>query len=194
MSTFSGILIGLLAGGAVVIAGKSRSKKEIDRLKQEEQNLRNELERERKKTSCNSNSDSIPITETIEDYCPADIAFKENLDKFAPLLKGVSRQEITNQQEWTEIIVSINNEELTDLWMAANKRPELWMTYLQTFGLQIDLVDSFEAAAYHAELYDDLSHEDLIIGQKYKVVSSCWIYTDENNEKSVICKGTVSKL
>lgn len=189
MSTLSGIVIGLLAGGAIAAVGRSRSKKEIDRLKRREK-VYSEYATHQDEKFCKTSQHNTEV----ENYAPADIAFKENLKKFASLLKGVSKQEITNRQEWTEAIVSVNNEELTDLWMAANKRPELWMTYLQTFGLQIDLVDSFEAAAYHAELYDDLSHEDLKIGQKYKVVSSCWIYTDENNEKSVVCKGTVSKL
>lgn len=194
MSTLGGILIGLAAGGAFAIAGHSKSKKEIDKLKRDEKNLRDELERERRKTSSNPKPDSTPKTDTEKEYVPAEIAFKENLEKFAYLLKGVSKQEITNRQDWTETIITINNEELTDLWMTANKRPDLWMTYLQTFGLQIDLVDSFEATSYHTELYEDASGKVLEMGQMYKVVSSCWIYTDDNNEKSVVCKGLVSKL
>lgn len=188
MSTLSGIVIGLLAGGAIAAVGRSRSKKEIDRLKRREKvysEYATHQDEKFRKTTQHNNED--------ENYVPADIAFKENLNKFAPLLKGVSKQEIANRQEWTEAIVSINNEELTKLWKAANKRPDLWVTYLQTFGLQMDWVDIFEASEYHKEMYDDESGSELQIGKNYKVISACWIFTDDDNMKSVASKGVASK-
>mgnify|MGYP006916145885 CR=1 FL=1 len=187
MSTIGGIVIGVVVGGVVAIAYRSKSKKEIDKLRQEAENLRNELQHER--TRKDTQNDNKPK----KDYAPADIAFKDNLKTFTPLLKGVSKKEITNRTKWTEAIISVNNEELTDLWKASNKRPELWITYLQTFGLQMDWVDSFVAMEYHTELYDVDSNEKIEVGQKYKVISSCWLYTDDNNEKSVVCKGVVKK-
>lgn len=190
MSTFGGILIGGAIGTVAVFASRSKSKKEIDNLKKKEQELQAELERVKKQaqnaaqTTSNSN----------KQYVPADIAFKENLDLFIPLLDGVTKQEISNRAKWTEIIVSINNDDLTELWRAANNRPDLWVTYLQTFGLQMDWVDTFEAAGYHKEMYDDKSGIELQVGKNYKVLSACWILTDENNLKSVAKKGIVSQI
>lgn len=167
MNAFGGFIIGLLAGGVATIT--------IEAI-------------------CKYKNDGQPLQGSQKPYVPAEIVVRENLGLISPLLKGVSKKGIINNQDWTEAIISINNDELTDIWKASNNRPELWMTYLQTFGFQIDYVDTFEAAPHHSELYDDMSGEDLAIGQMYKVMSYCWIYTDDNNEKSVACKGLVSKL
>lgn len=140
---------------------------------------------------------SIPKKENIEEslskeWIPAEISFTDNLNKFKPLLRGVYRNVIANKEDWTFLIVSINNDELTSMWRAAINRPDLWVTYLQTFGLQIDLLDSFEALEEYKEMYDTEDGTPLQIGKTYKVVSNCWIYTDENNQKSVALKGIVS--
>ena len=50
------------------------------------------------------------------EFIPAEIVFSENIDKFKPLLKGVSKNQITNKEDWTSLIVSINNDELTSMW------------------------------------------------------------------------------
>ena len=107
-------------------------------------------------------------------------------------MRGVSKGQITNKRDWTTLIVSINNDDLTSMWKAASNRPDLWMTYLQTFGLQIDLLDSFEALEEYREMYDTSDRTPLQIGKVYKVVHNCWIYTDEDNQKSVALKGIVS--
>lgn len=190
MSTFGGILIGGAIGAVAVFASRSKSKKEIDNLKKKEQELQAELERVKKQAQNAAQTTSNSNTQ----YVPADIAFKENMDLFIPLLDGVTKHEISNRAKWTEIIVSINNDELTELWRAANNRPDLWVTYLQTFGLQMDWVDTFEAAEYHKEMYDDKAGIELQIGKNYKVLSACWILTDENNLKSVAKKGVVSQI
>lgn len=122
---------------------------------------------------------------------PAEFAVEKNLTKIAPLLRGVSRESITNSEEWTSLVISINNDDLTQLWKECVKRPELWVTYLQTFKLQMEWVDSFEGLDGYKEKYSMENGDDIVIGKKYRVVSPCWIYTDKNNQKSVILKGIV---
>lgn len=124
-------------------------------------------------------------------WMPAEIVFADNIDRFKPLLRGVSNKDIINKKDWTSLVVSINNDELTSMWESAINKPELWITYLQTFGLQIDLLDSFEALEEYKEMYETSDGTPLQIGATYKVVSNCWIYTDENNQKSVALKGVV---
>ena len=124
-------------------------------------------------------------------WVPAEIVFADNIDRFKPLLSGVSNSAIINKKDWTSLVVSINNDELTSMWESAINKPELWITYLQTFGLQIDLLDSFEALEEYKEMYETSDGTPLQIGATYKVVSNCWIYTDENNQKSVALKGVV---
>ena len=180
MSTFSGILIGLTAGGLLAAVCRSKRKKRSDKC-----GVTEELEKKKNKKSSHGND---------ENYIPADIAFKENLNRFVILLDGVSKNEIRNKAQWTDVIISTNNNDLIELWRAANNRPDLWVTYLQTFGLQMDWVDTFEAAEYHKEMYDDKTGLELQIGKNYKVLSACWILTDENNLKSVAKKGVVSQI
>lgn len=122
---------------------------------------------------------------------PAEFAVEKNLTKIAPLLRGVSRESITNSEDWTSLVISINNDDLTQLWKECVKRPELWVTYLQTFKLQMEWVDSFEGLDGYKEKYSMENGDEIVVGKKYRVVSPCWIYTDKNNQKSVILKGIV---
>ena len=154
--------------------------------------IANKMIKNVKKEKNNTDDSNISIKE--KEWIPADIAFQENLEKFKPLLRGVSKTKISNKEEWTSLIVSINNDDLIAMWKAAINRPDLWMTYLQTFGLQIDLLDSFEALEEYKEMYDTSDGTPLQMGKIYKVVSTCWIYTDENNYKSVALKGVVSLI
>lgn len=122
---------------------------------------------------------------------PAEVAIEKNLNKIAPLLRGVTRERITNDNDWTSLIVSINNDDLIELWKKSVKRPELWVTYLQTFNIQMDWVDSFVGLEEYKELYENEDGNEIEVGIKYSVVAPCWIHTDANNQKSVILKGIV---
>lgn len=122
---------------------------------------------------------------------PAEVAIEKNLSKIAPLLRGVTRECITNDNDWTSLIVSINNDDLIELWKKSVKRPELWVTYLQTFNIQMDWVDSFVGLEEYKELYENEDGNEIEVGIKYSVVAPCWIHTDANNQKSVILKGIV---
>lgn len=122
---------------------------------------------------------------------PAEVAIEKNLNKIAPLLRGVTRERITNDNDWTSLIVSIHNDDLIELWTKSVKRPELWVTYLQTFNIQMDWVDSFVGLEEYKELYENEDGSEIEVGIKYSVVAPCWIHTDANNQKSVILKGIV---
>lgn len=146
-------------------------------------------------------SDTVPNPEPKYDpqpksddkWVPASVAFKDNIARIKPLLHGVGTDGISNAEQWKEVIVSINNEDLTDMWKTAISRPGLWLTYLQTFGLQRDLTAEFTCLPEYSEMYDDATSKQLINGEKYIVVSPCWIYTNSDNNQEVAVKGFVKK-
>lgn len=129
-----------------------------------------------------------------ERFVPAEIAFADNKERFIPLLSGVSSNGISNTDKWTATIVGLNNKELIEMWKAAAHNPNLWITYLQTFGYQADLVDEFDATEHHKEMYQTESGEPITTGQHYKVLNPCWIFTDEDNNKEVAKIGIVKTL
>lgn len=126
-------------------------------------------------------------------WTPAEIAVKDNLKKIIPLLDGVSQDGISNMDKWKEIIVSINNEDLTDMWKSAINRPNLWITYLQTFGLQRDLTAEFTCISEYRDMYSTEDDSELQDKKTYKVITPCWIYTDNDNNKEVVLKGVVKE-
>lgn len=127
----------------------------------------------------------------VKKWEPAEIAFERNLQKIVPLLRGVTKDGISNIEDWNSVVISIDNDELTDMWKTGANRPEMWVTYLQTFGLQVDWVEAFECIEEHKEMYYTNENESPEVGVKYVVTSPCWIYTNESNQKSVILKGIV---
>lgn len=126
-------------------------------------------------------------------WTPAEIAVQENLDLIKPLLRGVTKTDIANKGQWSSVITSIDNEDLSDMWQDAQKQPGLWYTYLQTFGLQCDLVSEFTCLPDYMERYSTDDGQPLECNNVYVVESPCWIYTDSENNKSVALKGIVTK-
>ena len=177
------IALGIAGIGAIAL---------IVRKKEERKKEEGEILNVSTTNDTSSTEDVVIDISSPKEWIPAEIAFVDNLDKFKPLLRGVSKGHITNKKDWTSLVVSINNDELTSMWESAINKPELWITYLQTFGLQIDLLDPFEAFEEYKEMYETSDRTPLQIGKVYKVVHNCWIYTDENNQKSVALKGIVS--
>lgn len=124
---------------------------------------------------------------------PAEIAVFKHLEQIKPLLHGVTKTQISNKELWTDVIVSINNEELTEMWGSAINRPGLWITYLQSFGIQSDFTSEFTCLPEYQDMY--INKEGVMInGNKYRVISPCWIYTDSDNIKHIIQKGIVTTL
>lgn len=128
-----------------------------------------------------------------KEWEPAIVAVRKNLDKIFPLLRGVSTSKIDNSQDWSELIVSINNEDLNEMWQDAISRPTLWLTYLQSFGIQKDLTSEFKYISEYDELYSCQNGVKMQVGQTYTVVSPCWIYTDAEKGKIVALKGIVTE-
>lgn len=150
-----------------------------------------------KNTDKSKKSSNRPLLQdkpkAVKKWEPAEIAFERNLEKIVPLLRGVAKDRISNIADWNSVIIGINNDELTDMWKTGAHRPEMWVTYLQTFGLQVDWVESFECIEEHKEMYSTIENESPEVGKKYVVTSPCWIYTNESNQKSVILKGVVKQ-
>lgn len=143
-------------------------------------------DRQKKKLS---NQEDRPKEE--RPYVAPDKAFWDNKSKLFPLLRGVSCDGITNKDEWTAIIREIRNEELSHMWNAGMQNHNLWITYLQSFGVQMDIITEFEGMEGFNEMYDTVDGKSIEIGKEYVVVSPCWIFTDTSNVKSVALRGVV---
>lgn len=118
-------------------------------------------------------------------------AFVENVKKFVPnlntLLDGTY-----NSSQWTEIIVDINNDELTNLWKRANKKSDNVLRIFGMWGLKPEYCTSFVATDKDKEMYETLNGEAVIKGYKYVVKSPCWILTDDTqSKKTIVLKGIV---
>ncbi|GEM_PF-6909466 len=124
----------------------------------------------------------------------AEMAFKRNMEEIIPLLRGVHSECIANKEQWCFVINKIANMELASLWDAGSKRPALWITCLQSFGLQADLIEVFEGVKGYEEMYDVEDGSALEKEKKYRVIFPCWLYTDEKNSKSVALKGVVKTI
>lgn len=119
-------------------------------------------------------------------------AFVENVKKFVPnlntLLDGTY-----NSSQWTEIIVDINNDELTNLWKRANKKSDNVLRIFGMWGLKPEYCTSFVATEKDKEMYETLNGEAVIKGYKYVVKSPCWILTDDTqSKKTIVLKGIVT--
>lgn len=186
MGTLGGFLLGVaVTVGAAAVYHKTKSRNAP------QNSVAKQTTPTQTSTQTTSTTNSNKVSGVTEPYYPAETAFVENKDKFVPLLSGVSKNGITNKDKWTEEIVGLNNRELIDMWKAAANNPPLWVTYLQSFGFQTDFVEEFDAVESHTEMYETQNGESVVLGKHYKVVCSCWIYTDEDNNKEVAKKGIV---
>lgn len=140
--------------------------------------------------SVDSPSDQSPKAEKI--WEPAIVAVRKNLSNIFSLLGGVSASKIDNMEEWKNLLISIHNDELIDMWRDVIKQPNLWITYLQTFGIQQDLTLEFTYLPEYEEMYSCID-EDFKAGYIYTVISPCWIYTDQDNNQTVALRGKVTK-
>lgn len=123
---------------------------------------------------------------------PAIVAVREHLDEIFPLLRGVSFTKIDNMEDWKNLLISIHNDDLIEMWKDVIARPNLWITYLQTFGIQQDLTSEFTYVPEYDEMYSCIG-DDFNTGDTYSVISPCWIYTDAENHQTVALKGKVKK-
>ncbi len=121
-------------------------------------------------------------------------AFIENIEKLMPFVKGVTEIAI-DKAGLTDAIISINDEDLTALWKQMINRPELWVNQMAAWGVAPDACKGFTAMEKHKALYSSKDGKELQLGQKYKVLSACWLHTTTENNgntvKKVVKKGIV---
>lgn len=121
-------------------------------------------------------------------------AFIENIDKLMPFVNGITEIAI-DKSGLTDAIISINDEDLTALWKQMINRSELWVNQMAAWGVAPDARKGFTAMEKHKELYITKDSKELQLGQRYNVLSACWIYTttDSNGTttKKVVKKGIV---
>lgn len=124
---------------------------------------------------------------------PAQQAFLENLPCFVPLLNGLINETTSKEMwgNWSDLIVTINNNELTALWQKAVVKPAVWLRILASWGLSYDPCVEFTGIKGREELYDDVNGQPIEIGKKYKVITPVWILTTSEGKKQVIKKGCV---
>lgn len=139
--------------------------------------------------SIDSSSDKSKNKEAWE---PAIVAVRRNLTAIFALLGGVSVSRIDNMEEWKNLLISIHNDDLIDMWRDVITRPNLWITYLQTFGIQQDLTSEFTYLPEYVEMYSCIG-EEFKVGEVYTVISPCWIYTNADNNQSVALRGKAIK-
>lgn len=121
-------------------------------------------------------------------------AFIGNIEKLMPYVDGVA--EITiDKSGLTDAIISINDDDLTALWKQMINRTELWVNQMAAWGVAPDARKGFAAMEKHKELYTTKDDKELQLGQRYNVLSACWLYTttDSNGttRKKVVKKGIV---
>lgn len=125
-------------------------------------------------------------------------AFIDNINNFAPILDSLNN-ETFSKQEWTERIISVNDENLTTLWREYAKEQNLQIKLKQllaSWQLRCDTCKSFTCTtADNIAAYALPNGDQISMGVKYKVVSPCWVLTleDENGQcsKKVVNKGVV---
>lgn len=124
--------------------------------------------------------------------------FLLNIDKFAPILPSLNNDSF-DCKLWTEVIVTVNDFHLTELWkkyVSATEVKERWKRLLASWQIKSDNCKSFTCLREDNILSYTLPNGDtLVMGEKYKVEVACWVYTDEDTEgnikKIVISKGVV---
>lgn len=120
----------------------------------------------------------------------AKTSFLENIDRFTPMLTSLSDGSF-NASDWTETIVDINNDELTQYWIKANKSADSLCRLLASWGIKSDNCTSFRAMDIHREMYKQVDGSETELGKTYSVVRNCWIMTDSDNTNKVIVFGIV---
>lgn len=125
-------------------------------------------------------------------------ALVNNIHKFSTLLPTLHRG--ISLEKWTEIVVDINDYDLTEFWKKVAKQPDVGkkMTQiLSSWQIKSDTCKSFTCLTEDNVLaYQLPDGSKLEMGLKYKVESPCWIHTIENSDgtitKKILIKGVVT--
>ena len=147
-------------------------------------------------TSPNSSSQKESGEEiTLSDaVTSAKDAFVRNINLFVPLIDELSTGRV-DVNKWSDAVISTDSNNLLSVWRKYLKNVSLWENQLASWGIKRDLCVAFVAMEYHKEFYEDKDGQELQLGIKYQVVSSCWIQTisdtNGNCSKKVVKKGIV---
>lgn len=187
----------LIGGTALVAVGVAFSivkkhRKDIDVTKIKGENAPSTFEHERK----SDREGQKPF-----DKRPANVAFLENINLFAPLLKGLEKG-IIDKEKWKLAIISTNNEQLIHYWESVINSKDLATRWLKVFlepcGIKCEDCESFISTPTYAEKYVLKDGSPVINGEYYKVLASCWILStyDENEVENttILHKGLVDHI
>ena len=122
----------------------------------------------------------------------ARVAFIENIDRFNNLFPTLVDGTF-NASEWTDLIIDINNDELTQIWTKVHKSVDSWVRILASWGVKSDNCNMFKAMEHHKSMYKLSTGDELEVCCSYKVMQGCWIITTEN-DKRVLFWGKVEKV
>lgn len=152
----------------------------------------------KQKRTVEDNNDSQTKPEIIENpkkqeysLAKAKDSFIENLDRFIPYLDNYRSK--PGFEKWTEQIVDINNDDLTHYWEIYCNDLGTWDRIMLSWGLKKDTCKSFTYMEKYSTAYALLNNERPVEGKKYRVVSGCWILT-ENQQKRIIKKGIIEEI
>lgn len=129
-------------------------------------------------------------TPPVKQSKSAKVAFLENLDRFKDLLPTLCDSSF-NSSDWTDIIIDIDNDELTMYWKKAHTSVDAWLRLLASWGLKPDNCTSFRAMDIHKKMYVTKKGTEITLGQSYNVIQKCWIQTDSDSRNKVILMGKV---
>lgn len=124
--------------------------------------------------------------------------FLLNIDKFAPILPSLNNESF-DPRLWTEMIVTINDYHLTELWkkyVSLVDVKDRWKRLLASWQIKSDDCKSFTCVRKdNISSYTLPNGDSIIMGEKYKVETACWVYTSEDQDgrtsKRIITKGIV---
>lgn len=119
-------------------------------------------------------------------------AFLKNLNHMDKLFNALdSNSRIPS--EVNDIIIGINNQQLTEIWKRVNTNPIALRRILSQWGIKAEGIKSFKALAFHRERYELEDGSNMKIGKTHTVLIDCWVYTfknkNGNNVQQIIKKG-----
>jgi len=142
---------------------------------------------------------NMKVERTTSKETPKKV-FIDNIETFVPLFDDLARG-ACSLTAWTEKIVDINHDALTDIWRKYTAKPEqlpiLWKRQIEAWGVRCDTCKKFTYISGRNVSYVTEDGEKPIDGKHYQVVSPSWILTLEAEDGSItkkIIKAGIIKL
>lgn len=123
---------------------------------------------------------------------PAKEVFIKNIDKFQSLWDALAKEEKV-PNDINEVVIGLNNAELTNYWIKLSKNPTALKRILATWGISDVPCLSFTGMKSHTDLYTLGNGSPISEGVKYEVTSPCWLLTTTNKETNVTEKKVIKK-